>query len=50
MVKKTKRRSSTVDLGDIFLGLQKEMEAALRSARRNVGHPTAKGNISENSW
>lgn len=50
MVKKTKRRNSTVDLGDIFLGLQKEMEAALRSARRNVGHPTAKGNISENSW
>jgi hypothetical protein len=50
MVKKTKKENSSVDLGDVFLGLQKEMEAALRSTRRNVRHPTAKGNISENSW
>ena len=47
---KTKKNRSTVDLGNVFLGLQKEMEAALRSARRNVKHPTTKGNISENSW
>ena len=47
---KIKKENSSVDLGDVFLGLQKEMEAALRSVRRNVRHPTAKGNISENSW
>jgi hypothetical protein len=50
MVKKTKKENPSVDLGDVFLGLQKEMETALRSARRNVQHPTAKGDVSENSW
>jgi hypothetical protein len=45
-----KKKNKSVNLGDVFLGLQKEMEAALRSARKNVQHPTAKGNISENSW
>jgi hypothetical protein len=50
MVKKSRKKKTTVDLGDIFLGLQKEMVAALRSARTNVRHPTAKGDVSENSW
>jgi len=50
MVKKTNKRKGKVDLGNIFLGLQEEMTAALRSSRKNVKHPTAKGNVSENSW
>ena len=50
LVKKARKKKKVVDLGDVFLGLQREMVAALRGARRNVQHPTAKGNISENSW
>lgn len=50
MVKKARKKRKVVDLGDVFLGLQKEMVAALCSARKNVQHPTTKGNISENSW
>jgi hypothetical protein len=50
MVKKTNQRKTKVDLGDIFLGLQDEMMAALRSSRKNLKHPTTKGNVSENSW
>ncbi|HYR22241.1 MAG TPA: DUF6602 domain-containing protein [Chthoniobacterales bacterium] len=48
MVKK--KKSPKVNLGKIFLGLQKEMVAQLRTARRNVNHPTSKGNVSENKW
>jgi hypothetical protein len=48
MVKKIKKKS--VDLKKIFLGLQAEMVAKLRNSRINVKHPTAKGNVTENSW
>ena len=50
MVKKKSKTKNKLDLGDTFLGLQKEMTAALQSSRKNVKHPTAKGNVSENSW
>jgi hypothetical protein len=45
-----KKKSLTVDLKNIFLGLQTEMTATLRSTRKNVRHPVAKGNVSESSW
>lgn len=48
MVKRRKIKS--VDLKRIFLGLQTEMVAKLRSSRANVKHPTAKGNVTEGSW
>lgn len=48
MVKKIK--THTVNLKNIFLGLQTEMIAKLRNTRANVRHPTAKGNVTESSW
>jgi hypothetical protein len=50
MVRKTKRKLPSVDLKEIFLGLQKEMIATLRTTRKHVGHPGTKGTVSENSW
>jgi len=48
MVKK--KKTNSVDLKKIFLGLQTEMVAKLRNSRANVKHPTAKGNVTESSW
>lgn len=48
MVKK--KKTSSVDLKKIFLGLQTEMVAKLRNSRANIKHPTAKGNVTESSW
>jgi hypothetical protein len=48
MVKK--KKTSSVDLKQVFLGLQTEMIAKLRNTRANVKHPTAKGNVTESSW
>lgn len=48
MVKK--ERSQKTDLRSIFLGLQTEMATKLGTARTTVGHPVAKGDVTENSW
>src|SRR6266851_4671499 len=45
-----KKKPQTVDLKSIFLGLQTEMTASLRSTRKNIRHPVAKGNVSESRW
>ncbi len=50
MVKKKKAKSRSVNLKNVFLGLQTEMIASLKGTRKTVGHPVAKGNVSENSW
>lgn len=41
---------SRVDLCDIFLGLQREMEARLSANRENIPHPGTKGDVTELSW
>src|SRR5258705_8272827 len=48
MVKKASLKK--VDLREIFLGLQKEMVTKLGTVRTTVGHPVAKGDVTENSW
>jgi hypothetical protein len=48
MVNKLKYKK--VDLKQIFLGLQKEMAVKLGNTRTTIGHPVAKGDITENSW
>lgn len=48
MVKK--KTTPKVDLRNMFLGLQKEMATKLGSARITIGHPVAKGDVTENSW
>lgn len=45
-----KAKSQKINLRKIFLGLQKEMATKLGNARTTVGHPVAKGDITENSW
>ena len=42
--------SSKVDLRGLFLDLQDELEASLGLSRRNVTHPTAKGDATELRW
>lgn len=39
-----------VDLKDLFLDLQDELEASLGVSRRNICHPSAKGDASELRW
>lgn len=46
MVKNPKK----LDLKKTFLGLQKEMALKLGNARLAIGHPVAKGDVTENSW
>lgn len=48
MVKKTSNKK--INLKRTFLGLQKEMALKLGNARTNIGHPVAKGDVTENSW
>ncbi len=42
--------ANKVNLRDLFLDLQDELSASLGVSRRNVGHPTAKGDASELRW
>lgn len=44
------RGPKNADLKKIFLGLQKEMALKLGNARTVIGHPVAKGDVTENSW
>jgi hypothetical protein len=48
MVKRGMR--AQIDLRKAFLGLQTEMAVKLGSARTTIGHPVAKGDVTENSW
>ena len=38
------------DLKKAFLGLQSEMVTKLGTARTVIGHPVAKGDVTENRW
>ena len=44
------REAKTVNLRDIFLGLQTEMVASLSSSRQVIPHPGTKGTASELHW
>jgi hypothetical protein len=44
------REAKTVNLREIFLGLQQEMIASLSSSREVIPHPGAKGTASELHW
>ncbi len=39
-----------IDIGDLFLGLQKQMEANLNTNRRSINHPGTKGDSFEDVW
>jgi len=43
-------KTNTVNLREIFLGLQQEMTASLSSTRQAVPHPVAKGSAGELQW
>ena len=44
------KKPNTVDLREIFLGLQNEMTVSLSSARQVITHPGTKGTASELHW
>jgi len=48
--KKRPPQLQRVSLHDLFLDLQSELEARLRTTRRNIRHPGTQGDVTESGW